>query len=249
MKASHFRTLSIAATAIMFSHAAAAGTWSLGASALVGTAPYKGYDTKVYPVPIISYEGDDFYFHTLTAGYYLWKDDKNKLSLTATYVPFGFDPDDTDDSQLKRLDKRRGTLLGGLAYSHNEEWGTIRATFNGDVLDNSDGMVADVAYLYAFKQDNWALIPGVGVAWSSSNQNQYYYGVSSNESRRSGLNTYSPDDSFSPYVELSAKYDFTSQWQGFFTGRYIRLADEVKDSPMVDKSYTGILWTGVTYSF
>ncbi|MGY2950159.1 outer membrane scaffolding protein for murein synthesis (MipA/OmpV family) [Ewingella americana] len=145
MKISHFKTLSIATAAVLFSHAAAAGTWSLGASALVDVNPYKGYDTKVLPVPIISYEGDDFYFHTLTAGYYLWKDDQNKLSLTGTYIPFGYKPGDSDDSQMKRLDKRRGTLMAGLAYSHIEEWGTIRTTFNGDVLDNSDGMVADLA--------------------------------------------------------------------------------------------------------
>ncbi|MFI3309005.1 MipA/OmpV family protein [Ewingella allii] len=249
MKISHFKTLSIATAAVLCSHAAAAGTWSLGASALVDVNPYKGYDTKVLPVPIISYEGDDFYFHTLTAGYYLWKDDQNKFSLTATYIPFGFKPDDSDDSQMKRLDKRRGTLMAGLAYSHIEDWGTIRTTFNGDVLDNSDGMVADLAYLYTFHQDNWALVPGIGVQWSSSNENQYYYGINSNESRRSGLSSYSPDDSFSPYLELSAKYDINKDWQAFFMGRYIRLDSEVKDSPMVDKSYSGMLWTGVTYSF
>ncbi|MGY2950158.1 outer membrane scaffolding protein for murein synthesis (MipA/OmpV family) [Ewingella americana] len=104
-------------------------------------------------------------------------------------------------------------------------------------------------YLYTFHQDNWALVPGIGVQWSSSNQNQYYYGINSNESRRSGLNSYSPDDSFSPYLELSAKYDINKDWQAFFMGRYIRLDSEVKDSPMVDKSYSGMLWTGVTYSF
>ncbi|WP_193387163.1 MipA/OmpV family protein, partial [Yersinia pestis] len=38
-------------------------------------------------------------------------------------------------------------------------------------------------------------------------------------------------------------------WNAFFTGRYIRLANEVKNSPMVDQSYTGVLWTGVTYTF
>lgn len=249
MKASHFRTLSIAATAILFSGAASAGTWAVGASALVTPNPYRGYDTKIYPVPIISYEGDDFYFHTLTAGYYLWKDEKNKFSFTATYLPFGFDPKDSDDSQMKRLDKRRGTLMGGLAFSHNEEWGTLRATFNGDMLDNSDGLVADVAYLYAFHEDKWVLVPGIGMAWNSSNQNQYYYGINNNESRRSGLSSYSPDDSFSPYVELTAKYSFTKDWQGFFTGRYLRLASEVTDSPMVEKNYIGALWTGVTYSF
>ena len=197
----------------------------------------------------MSYEGDDFYFKSLTAGYYLWKDDRNKFSVTTTYVPFGFDPDDSDDHQMKHLNKRRGTLYAGLAYSHIEDWGTLRATFNGDVLNNSNGLVADAAYLYPIHQDNWALVPGFGVMFNSSNQNDYYYGVTKGESRRSGLSSYSADDSFSPYAELSARYNFTRDWQAFFTGRYIRLADEVKDSPMVDKSYSAIVWTGVTYTF
>jgi outer membrane protein len=50
-------------------------------------------------------------------------------------------------------------------------------------------------------------------------------------------------------VELSAKYSFNKDWQAFFLGRYILLDSEVKNSPMVDKSYSGTLWTGVTYSF
>lgn len=249
MKTPGLKTLSIVGAAVLFSQAAVAGTWSLGASALGIVNPYRGYDNKIYPVPLVSYEGDDFYFKSLTAGYYLWKDDKNKFSLTATYIPFVFDPDDSDDHQMKNLNKRRGTLMSGLAYSHNEDWGTLRATFSGDVLNNSNGLVADAAYLYPIHQDNWALIPSFGVMWNSSNQNDYYYGVSKDESRRSGMSSYSADDSFNPYAELSARYNFTKDWQAFFTGRYIRLADEVKDSPMVDKSYTAVVWTGVTYTF
>lgn len=249
MKTPNLKTLSIVGAAVLFSHAAVAGTWSLGASALGDVNPYRGYDNKVYPVPVISYESDDFYFKSLTAGYYMWKDDHNKFSATASYIPFGYDPDDSDDHQMKQLNKRRGTLMGGLAYSHIEDWGTLRATFNGDVLNNSNGLVADAAYLYPIREDNWALVPGFGVMWSSSNQNDYYYGVSKGESRRSGLSSYTADDSFSPYAELSARYNFTKEWQAFFTGRYIRLADEVKDSPMVDKSYSAVVWTGVTYTF
>jgi len=150
---------------------------------------------------------------------------------------------------VKRLDKRHGTAMAGLAYSHNEDWGTIRTAVLGDVLDNSNGIIADATYLYTFKQDNWSLVPGVGVTWNSANQNKYYYGIDSNESRRSGLDSYKPSGGFDPYVELSARYDINHDWQAFFTGRYIRLSSEVKDSPMVNKSYTGVLWTGVTYTF
>ncbi|HHK5767629.1 TPA: MipA/OmpV family protein, partial [Serratia marcescens] len=60
---------------------------------------------------------------------------------------------------------------------------------------------------------------------------------------------YTPGDSWAPYLELSANYQINKSWNAFFVGRYVKLSDEVKDSPMVDKSYTGLLMTGVSYTF
>ena len=47
---------------------------------------------------------------------------------------------------------------------------------------------------------------------------------------------YNPNDSWSPYTELSASYNFLGDWSVYGTARYTRLSDEVTDSPMVDKS-------------
>ncbi|KNB36788.1 MltA-interacting protein MipA, partial [Salmonella enterica subsp. enterica serovar Typhimurium] len=55
--------------------------------------------------------------------------------------------------------------------------------------------------------------------------------------------------SWNPYLELSANYNFAGNWSVYGTARYTRLSDEITDSPMVDKSWTGILSTGVTYRF
>lgn len=249
MKTFHFKTLAIIASAMVCAHSAQAGNLSLGAGVLVTPEPYRGYQTRVYPVPIINYEDDNFYFRSLTAGYYLWNDQQNQLSVMAYYLPQSFKPGDSDDERMKRLDKRRGTLMAGLAYSYNAEWGTIRTALSADTLNNSNGMLGDVTYLHRFMLDNWTLVPGVGVTWSSKNQTDYYYGVSDNESRRSGLDSYSAGNSFAPYVELTANYRFNPNWNAFMTGRYISLSSEVKDSPMVDKSYTAILLTGVSYNF
>ncbi|WON78913.1 MipA/OmpV family protein [Serratia sp. UGAL515B_01] len=246
---SQLKTLAIIVSAIAYVHTAQAGNFSLGAAALVTPEPYRGYKTKVYPVPIINYEDDNFYFRSLTAGYYLWNDRQNKLSLTAYYLPQYFKPGDSDDERMKRLDRRRSTLMAGLAYSHNAEWGTIRTVLSGDTLNNSNGMLGDAAYLYRFAPDNWTFVPGIGVTWSSKNHTKHYYGVSENESQRSGLDSYEPGNSLAAYMELTANYKFNQNWNAFVTGRYIRLSNEVKDSPMVDKSYTGIVLTGVSYSF
>ncbi|EBF9026344.1 MipA/OmpV family protein, partial [Salmonella enterica] len=58
-----------------------------------------------------------------------------------------------------------------------------------------------------------------------------------------------PDDSWSPYLEMSANYNFLGNWNVYSLARYTRLSDEVTDSPMVDKSWSGLLSAGVTYEF
>ncbi|NHB88831.1 MipA/OmpV family protein [Photorhabdus tasmaniensis] len=244
----------VLATAITFcfsSSVAYAGQWSVGASVLAQSPPYKGVksEDKVLPVPMVNYETDNFYFHTLAAGYYLWNEPKDKLSLDVYYYPQSFSPKDNEDKQLKKLDKRRDTMMGGFSYRHSEDWGILRSSFAADTLSNSKGIRVDLAYLYDFDMGSWSLQPGLGVVWNSKKQNRYEYGIKERESHRSGLEKYTPSDSWTPYLELSANYEFNQTWSVFMMGRVEWLPDEVKDSPMVNKSYSSIVWTGITYSF
>lgn len=242
---------SLAITLGLLSSAAVAGTWSLGGSVLAQSTPYKGIKSKDYviPVPIVNYENEDFYFHTLAAGYYLWNDKVDQLSIDAYYYPQFFRPKDNDDHAMRQLDRRRDTVMGGFTYRHVADWGTIRAIASGDVLGISNGLRGELAYLYGFHGDNWAVVPGIGVKWDSENQNRYEYGISSKESRNSGLARYRPGDSWTPYVEVSGNYQFNENWSAFAMGRVDRLSNEVKDSPMVNKSVSAIMWSGVTYTF
>ncbi|EBP9405920.1 MipA/OmpV family protein, partial [Salmonella enterica] len=38
-------------------------------------------------------------------------------------------------------------------------------------------------------------------------------------------------------------------WNVYGLARYTRLSDEITDSPMVDKSWSGLLSAGITYTF
>ena len=196
----------------------AEGKFSLGAGVGVVEHPYKDYDTDVYPVPVINYEGDNFWFRGLGGGYYLWNDATDKLSITAYWSPLYFKAKDSGDHQMRHLDDRKS-------------------------------IVWDMAWLYRYTNGGLTVTPGIGVQWNSENQNEYYYGVSRKESARSGLRGYNPNDSWSPYLELSASYNFLGDWSVYGTARYTRLSDEVTDSPMVDKSWTGLISTGITYKF
>lgn len=250
MKIPHLNKLVFIVAAGLFTSGAQADEFSLGASALVSSDPYLGNSgSNVYPVPIINYEGERFFFRSLMLGYYLWKDEQNQVSVNAFYSPQHFKPGDSDDNRMKKLDRRRGTLMAGMSFIHREEWGTLRAELAGDTLNNSDGFIGDFAYLYRFAPGSWNIIPAVGVNWASADQNRYYYGISGDESRRSTLDSYRPGSSWSPYVELTARYQFDASWSAFAMGRYTRLASEIKDSPMVEDSYSTIFWTGVSYMF
>lgn len=148
------------------------GKWSVGASVLYQEQAYRGTKTsdKFMPVPMVNYEGKNFYFHTLATGYYLWNDKKDQLSVDLFYYPQAYRAKDNKDSRMRKLDNRRDTAMAGLSYRHHEEWGTLRTNFSGDILGKSDGMRFDAAYLYGFEGDKWSVQPGVGVIWSSENR-------------------------------------------------------------------------------
>ncbi|BBG59035.1 MULTISPECIES: MipA/OmpV family protein [Providencia] len=248
------KTIKVTTLALVLSamsSAAMAGTWSVGASVLAQATPYKGIKSSDYltPVPMVNYESEDFYFRTLAVGYYLWNDKVDQISIDAYYYPQFFKPKENDNESMRKLDRRRDTVMGGFTYKHNADWGTLRFIGSGDMLGVSKGLRGEAAYLYSFKSNGWALTPGIGIKWDSEKQNRYEYGVSSKESRNSGLARYQPGSSWTPYVELSGNYRFADNWTLFAMGRVDKLSNEVKDSPMVNKSYSAILWSGVTYTF
>lgn len=188
---------------------------TLGAGVGVVEHPYKDYDADVYPVPVINYESDNFWFRGLGGGYYLWNDKADKLSITAYWSPLYFKPGDSDDRRLRELDKRKSTMMAGLSYIHNTEYGFLRTTLAGDTLDNSNGIVWDLAWLYRYTNGALTLTPGIGVQWNSENQNEYYYGVSRKESSRSGLRSYDPESGWNPYRKSALTT--TSSGTGAFT--------------------------------
>ena len=237
------------AAALFVTSSAMAGDLSLGAGAVFNESPYKGYNENTTAVPLVSYEGDRFYVRQTTGGWILWKDSKNEISLTASWMPLSFDPDDNDDRQMKHLDERKASAFLGGAYYRHESWGSLKFAVSGDAMDESGGVVGEISYFHPIRMDRLTLIPSLGVFYSDESYNDYYYGVSKAESRRSGLKSYSADDGWDPYLELTASYNFLGDWNVYGTGRYSRLSDEIKDSPMVDKSWSGLFSVGVTYKF
>ena len=228
---------------------ALAGNLSLSAGVFSVQSEYKGSDARVLPMPVVNYEGERFLIKNTEAGVWLWNDGTQKVSLGVTLLPQYFRSSKSDDHAMKQLDNRNILVLGTLGYELHTLFGSLRLNASGDITGTSDGFLLSAAYSYPVQFGDLTLIPNGGILCSSSEFNDYYYGISRGESLRSGLAEYSPDASVTPFLGVSANYALTSHWNLFASWKITFLGEEIKDSPMVDRDIQHIFGGGLTYTF
>ena len=245
-----FRSLVLLVCAVMgFPAAATGGELSLGLLGVYSSSPYKGHDDTILPFPLISYEGERFFFRGVGGGVHIWKDENQELLVGLSYAGMQFDHSKTDDNRLKRLDDRYSTVTVDAYYSLRTDWGNAGVKASQDILGNSEGFVVDLWYKHPFSVGQLTVVPGIGMQWDSERQADYYYGVSASESRKSGLEEYDAKNAVSPYLSLDINYALTDNWNLTAGGKMLFLSDEIQDSPMVDDSKQFDASVGVVYSF
>lgn len=228
---------------------ALADTLSLSAGAFAVQSEYKGSDARVLPMPVINYEGEHVFLKNTEAGIWLWNDGMQKFSVGVTLLPRYFRASKSDDPAMKQLDNRNILVLGTLGYELDTAYGRLNLSASGDITGTSDGFLVGASYAYPLHFGPLSLIPNAGVIFASEHFNDYYYGITRGESIRSGLPTYSPDSSLTPFVGVHADYALSDHWSLFATWKMTFLDDEIQDSPMVDRDTQHIFGGGITYTF
>ena len=66
-----FKALVALLPCYLLSGGAHAAPLSVGASVIYAESPYRGGQDRYLPVPVINYEGENFWFRSLQGGYYL----------------------------------------------------------------------------------------------------------------------------------------------------------------------------------
>src|SRR5690606_9539111 len=84
--------------------------WGIGIAAAVSDSPYAGEGARVIPVPLLSYEGERFYFRGVTAGWRLVDTEGFELSVLGQVRFDGFDVEDLGRAQLARNGVDAGVL-------------------------------------------------------------------------------------------------------------------------------------------
>lgn len=223
---------------------------SLGLGVGYQQKPYAGDSSDWVPVPHFEYENGNLFIKGLKAGLYLFNTPTTKFDAHLRYESLNFKPGDSYGA-LKGLDRRKSTIELGVGFQHIfENQVFFSSEVNGDILGRSDGFNIDagVGMIHHFN-DHFKVIPKVGGIWSSKDHNDYYYGVSNHESIRTGVSSYNPGSSFTPYVGVGTVIDATDNLHVFGGAQFKFLPSEVKDSPMTNRSTLSNFAIGINYNF
>lgn len=231
------------------SHSVQADPSSLGLGINVSDSPYKGYGTTYDPLPHIDYDNGNFFIDDTSLGAYVYNSHNQELSIGLSYLADEFNPKDSDNRQLKQLNKRHSTLVAQLLYSLTTPIGVWSASLSGDVLNESNSILVDINYMFPIFYNKFTFVQTIGINWADGNHNNYYFGVSHRESARSGLPYHHAKSSFTPYISMTASYAITSHANSFIGFRIDQLTGDVKKSPMVANSTVPNVYAGINYQF
>lgn len=221
-----------------------------GFAAAYSQSPYKAYDNRIKPYPLLNYKQNKFFIRGKEAGFEIFKKGSHKMDLSLSYYDLEFKNKNTSNDQTKMLDNRKSTLTADIAYSFISPSGIARLKTSFDILNHSNGLLLDLSYCHPLKiNKRFQFNPGLGIEWANKKQNDYYYSISQHEALKSGLPQYRADSGFSPYIFLEANYNLSKKFDVFIAGRLNFLSSEIKDSPMTNKSKTASLALGLQYNF
>jgi outer membrane protein len=193
---------------------------------------YVGYHRRIDPFPLVSYRYGRFFVSGTSAGVIASENDA--YSLSVLLVPQLMRLKTNASPELEGLTERQWTIDAGVRLSVTQPWGTSSLAALHDVLDRSNGTVVKLDYSYPIPVGAAHLSPGVGAAWESASQTNYYYGVTPAEALP-GRPAYSPGSALNPSARLDYSVPLSGGWTFGAGVSYTHFDRSIRDSPLIDQ--------------
>jgi len=234
-----------------------ASPWGLGAAVVARTDIYAGESSKLGAVPLVSYQGEKFFWRGLSGGYHLL--DRDSFTLDATLgVRFGgIKKEDFGAAELAARginrdlleDRDRGLDLG-ISGAFKGTMGVVELALKADASGTSKGFETSAKYSYPLQWGSAMVTPHVAVAHQSSKMANYYYGTLDAEVAR-GVVNYKPGSAVIPRIGVDLMQPFTGNWMLMGGLTYSALPGKIRNSPLVDKDAKGVtsVFVGVSRKF
>lgn len=209
------------------------------------------------PIPLLSYNGERFYFRGLGGGWRIVENESFELAALGKLSFDGFNVDDLGRKELarngidyRRLEDRDMTFNVGLGMKWKSSAGELEVELLADATDTSGGQEATIQYGYPFRLGKGILNPNVGITWQSKDMANYYYGTLDAETAR-GVVDYKPGAVTIPHVGFSYFRPLGGKWSAMAFFKYSSLPDEVRKSPLIEAGTDGTssIFIGVSRAF
>lgn len=159
--------------------------------------------------------------------------------------------DESDDPHLRGLGDISGSLqMGGFAaYQWNGF--ELRAKVLQAVTHTGNGLVGSLGVTYALRPaPGWMVKLGPQVSFADSDHMKKYFSVTGNQSRASGLQTYSAGGGWNDVaIGLNATYQLSTHWLLFGIAKVSEIVGSAADSPIVQDKEQAMGGIGIAYHF
>ena len=234
---------------------AQSSSWALGVGAISRDRAYTDIDRDNMALPFFQYENRWVSIAGPQIGFKLLSLDvapKQSLNfdLIARYDGSGFDDDDIEDTPiLAGMRERKGGFWAGARIEWKTDWVDLSAEALGDASGNSKGKRFNLGVEKTWHIGERVMItPRVTASWNDKKYVDYYYGVRADEARPGGA-AYQGDSGVNAEVGIRGIYMFDQRHSMFVDFEVSRLAKEIKDSPLVDRSTENRVFVGYLYRF
>lgn len=231
--------------------------WALGLGAAVSSGIYAGEGTRVTPFPLVSYQGERFFWRGIGGGAHLLKRDGLSIDATLSARMDGIERDDFGMAELAERGIERALLADrdngldlGLATRWRGAMGLLELELKGDVSGASKGAEAGLKYAYPMQWGGARVSPHIGVSHYSKKLANYYYGTLAEEIAR-GVADYTPGGATVPRIGVDLVRPFAQRWVLIGNVSYKKLPRKLSDSPLLDKDTDGAVsaFFGVSRGF
>lgn len=219
--------------------------WGLGVGAIAQNSPYAGEGMRVQPIPLISYEGDNFFFRGITAGWEFVGSETFELAAIAQFRFDGFEIKELDRRKLaangldsRLLDDRDDSVDAGISAKWGGSAGELELELLADVSGKSKGQQYSLQYGYPLNFGQTQITPTIGVTYLSNDMANYYYGTLQSEVAR-GVIDYKPDAVTIPSVGLNFMRFFGNNWIFLAMLEYNALPKKITNSPLLERNTNG----------
>ena len=218
----------------------------VGVGGFVQQQAYTDIDEDTAAFPMIYFENDYVRFFGGQLDVKLPSIGPLKFAISADYQADGYEP--ADSPALAGMKKREGSVWAGATALWRNGLADLEIKVMQDAMNHSKGRRAEIGLTHEFNVGRFQFAPRVTGIWLDNEYVDYYYSVRSTEARIDRP-AYRGDATFNIEVGLRTTYRLDDKQSLIMVVNGERLGEEIKDSPITDRSSHTSLVLGYLYMF